>query len=546
MKGFESSVREYEKQLAYIMRNQCREKESPDFGGYYNVGFGTVSSNCGIDTYIPITLYYCKESRYYKDPGALACALDLLDYLLSHLNEDGTVDYFLCNFHSAPDTAFVTLNLARAAKLVTVENEAEQKLQDQLMCALQRMGEGMVQGGFHTPNHRWVISAALAMLYRLMPSQSYLDKMESYLAEGIDCSRDGEYTERSAGGYNEINNRAMIVLYQELGDRKFMECVQRNLHLMLAFFHSDLSIFTENSTRQDKGKKVYADKYLFQYLYCGYVMQDRVLVQVGMYILEDCLRCGRRFQVSPDYFMLYPEAFGQDIVPVDKSVFGVTRHLKESGVLRLSVGNMNLWVLEKHAEFLFVRCGSIDFYIKGGINFFDCRHLLMENLRETEKGYRMEFTGTGCYRMPFGAFQGSSKWEEMDHEKREHTPKLTVRIVTELAVLADGVQIRMYSEGCTKATVRLEIGVLPNVTVEGNEYHMKAVPGGMMTAKSGTIRISDGYEAVHISPAFAKNQVMTGLRGSVPPAKDRFNIIFNDVTNMDHTFTIRESKEGGH
>ena len=60
------------------------------------------------------------------------------------------------------------------------------------------------------------------------------------------------------------------------------------------------------------------------------------------------------------------------------------------------------------------RVASI-FYIKGGISFFNCRHLLMENIRPCGDGYEMEYEGTGQYYQPFGEYQGTNDWWEMDH-----------------------------------------------------------------------------------------------------------------------------------
>ena len=55
----------------------------------------------------------------------------------------------------------------------------------------------MMAGGFHTPNHRWVLVAAQAQM--LYPELRVLPAVEAYLGEGIDINADGEYMERSTG-----------------------------------------------------------------------------------------------------------------------------------------------------------------------------------------------------------------------------------------------------------------------------------------------------------------------------------------------------------
>ena len=306
------SVAEYEKEFEMLEKYQITDPQDPDFGGYYNKDFGVVAQNCGSAAAKPMTLYFCPQSRYYKDPRALACADGLVQHLLNHLHPDGTMDYYSCNFHSAPDTAFVTLALAKPAKLVKAETPEEKAFQKKLFLVLRRMGDGMVEEGFRTPNHRWVISAALALLNTLMPDERYVARIDQYLAEHIDCNEDGEYAERSAGGYNEINNRALLILAQDLGKTELLEYVRRNLEMMPVFYHTDFSIFTENSRRQDKGTAPYAEKYAYQYLLCGHALHDEALRAIGTAQLEACIRCGRCVNVcpmhlTPVYMHLYAE-----------------------------------------------------------------------------------------------------------------------------------------------------------------------------------------------------------------------------------------------
>ena len=42
-----------------------------------------------------------------------------------------------------------------------------------------------------------------------------MDKVRTYLSEGIDCDEYGGFTERSVGVYNPVNVNSMLVLAEE-------------------------------------------------------------------------------------------------------------------------------------------------------------------------------------------------------------------------------------------------------------------------------------------------------------------------------------------
>ncbi len=541
MDFLQRSIEQYEKSFENMQKQQITDPNDPEYGGYYSMGFGLVAPNCGAAAGSMISLYYCKGSKYYRDPRVLQCADGLIDHLRNHMHEDGTIDYFCCNFHSAPDTAFVTQGIAKPALLIDEpQNEAEKAFKDKLYDTLRHIGEALIHEGFHTPNHRWVISSALSMINRLMPDPRYIDRINEYLAEHIDCNEEGEFSERSAGGYNEINNRAMLLLAENLNQPELLEHVRRNLNLMRAFIHSDCSIFTENSTRQDKGTAPFAEKYAYQYLLCGSALKDRELQAIGVRLLDDCIKNGRPFPLSIPDLLLHPEAFENLPEAADMSVFSVDRLLKGSGLLRLSRGGMNLWAVEKLPIFLFLKKNNIDFYIKGGINFFNCRHLLVENIHACGDGsYEMSYTGEGCYLQPFGEYQGTADWWKMDRDKRKTSGHQKIIVTIRITPVENGFDVHVKTEGCPGSTIRFEIGVKPNVLVRGEGYHIPATAGAKLVAQKGEIELFDGTDTVTIGPAFAKNDIVSGLFGAVPPSSGRFNIFFNDETNFERTFSIR-------
>lgn len=237
--------------------------------------------------------------------------------------------------------------------------------------------------------------------------------------------------------------------------------------------------------------------------------------------------------------MLFPEVFQNLPAPAGPELFEVDRLLKGSGLLRLSRGGLNLWAVERQPAFLFLKKGGIDFYIKGGISFFNCRHLLMENIRPCGDGYEMEYEGTGQYYQPFGEYQGTNDWWEMDHSRRRTSGHLSVKVKATVTPVDDGFDIRVQTWGCPASTIRFEFGILPNVLIRGEGYRIPANAGGSLVAAKGELELFDGKDTVSVGPGFAVNDVIKGLFGAVPASEDRFNLYFNDVTNFDRRFSIR-------
>ncbi|MFR1358525.1 MAG: hypothetical protein ACLSBB_15025 [Ruthenibacterium lactatiformans] len=192
--------------------------------------------------------------------------------------------------------------------------------------------------------------------------------------------------------------------------------------------------------------------------------------------------------------------------------------------------------MERQPAFLFLKKGGIDFYIKGGISFFNCRHLLMENIRPCGDGYEMEYEGTGQYYQPFGEYQGTNDWWEMDHSRRRTSGHLSVKVKATVTPVDDGFDIRVQTWGCPASTIRFEFGILPNV-YRGKDIAFRRMPEALGRHRANWNCLTE--DLVSVGPEFAVNDVIKGLFGAVPASEDRFNLYFNDVTNFDRRFSIR-------
>jgi hypothetical protein len=102
------------------------------------------------------------------------------------------------NLASPPDTAFVVEELAASlAVLRGVDDPHLARTKDILSKFLLAVGNALVTGGIHTPNHRWVVCHALARINSLFPAAKYVNRIDDWLGEGIYQDADGLFSERS-------------------------------------------------------------------------------------------------------------------------------------------------------------------------------------------------------------------------------------------------------------------------------------------------------------------------------------------------------------
>lgn len=193
--------------------------------------------------------YYHPQSEFHGRQDILERMKLASGFLVRSQNGDGLIDLISTNFSSPPDTAFVVHSVGTAAKLAKLHHD--KAVLSFIKEFLVPAGEGLVKGGIHTPNHRWVVCAALAQIHDLFPEKKYCERIEEWLAEGIDIDAEGQFTERSTSGYNAVVDTALVVTAHRLKRPALLDPVRKNLDAMAYLLHSNGEVVTEISRRQD-------------------------------------------------------------------------------------------------------------------------------------------------------------------------------------------------------------------------------------------------------------------------------------------------------
>ncbi len=534
-------VRSAEKRVTDFLHNQVKDTGRRDYGSLKNPIYDVKPTVYVLTT--AAAVYLNKESRYYHDPKLYEAMNRALDFVAAFQREDGNFDYPVCNFKSAPDTAFCFKRLIAAYRLLLKYDPEDktEELKEKYHTLLCRALEGIKSGGFHTPNHRWAICAALLQGARLLAgkpaAEEYLAKAREYLAEGIDGDGDGQYAERSTGGYNAVVNSAMISMYEESGDEKYLGYANRNLHMMLNYIDPDDTIFTQNSTRQDQGRTEYMDRYFYQYLYMTSLKFDPEFDGAAHKIIKDCTERGSE---APDclHILMLQEAMLKYSFTGCGFLDSYRKYYRKPGVMRVKTEKFGYTLLKDSSNFLFLKVCETPIYVKIGESNCAVRNFIPRTLEVKEKEYTMTSRVQGWYYLPFHNYDGTGDWWEMDHSKREllHNSEITITVtVTEQE---DGLQLHMKAEGLDLLPLRLQICIPSGCILENEHFYLQAEKGYSMILRDGYVNLTHNRNHILIGPGFGTHEFPGHYSGEEMNDKG-YTIYMNDYTPCEKTICFK-------
>ena len=293
----------------------------------------------GYDAAALASAYVSKQSSYYQQSPVAEKLQVLAGLFLQYQGEDGTVN--IANLESPPDTAFLVELLAAVRHILAGQKDVRIiKVQQQLDLFLKRTGEALLTGGVHTPNHRWVICAALAKLYDLYHDKRYVTRIDAWLAEGIYMDDDGHYPERSAGIYAVVENNSLITMARLLSRPELLQYVRKNLRMTWHYIEANGDIITTDSRRLDQFMEWKCFGYYLQYRYMAIVDKDPVFA--GMAATIASFNGFDQLNMKRDYFYFLENDLLQQAMP---SVKEPPTHFEKlfatSNLLRIRRGNMS-------------------------------------------------------------------------------------------------------------------------------------------------------------------------------------------------------------
>jgi hypothetical protein len=299
------------------------------------------------------------------DPTLLRRTLSALEYLERAQRPSGLTDLRDCNYDSSPDAGFILqailppLHLARNVPPSGTWREAVARLS----AFARKMTEGARTGGFHTPNHRWVIVGALHLAQDLFPEIDVAPTIAAYLAEGIDIDEEGFYSERSAGVYDAICARSLFLVANRPGlPCDLSRTVERNLLANTYLLNADGTIETGLSRRQDAGTAAplaanLAVPYVTAHFHARSDQNKALFLHIGQWLWDRTPPDRRDYYGMSQILLAHGEPEGLDTSPLP-SLPPCVKHFPKAGLWRQRRGPLSVSVFRDQPRLLHLRHGA--------------------------------------------------------------------------------------------------------------------------------------------------------------------------------------------
>lgn len=559
--------------VEYALIHQINDGSRND-GGIVDVYSGLPSaSHGGTAVYIAAmsAALYSQASRYYRSKQVVAALESALAFMLRRQHEDGTISLGSTNFNSPPDTAFVVNGIAQVYMLLNGgEWQAGKHSAEQARLFLQRAMPAMLSGGGHTPNHRWVLVAALSWLYHIFGDQRLLERAEQWLAEGLDCTADGEWTERSNGIYNTVSNIMMIYASIWFDKPQLLEPVRRNLRMMAYMVDEDGEVVTNYSGRQDWGVRHNLSEYYLCYQWM--TEHDRDPLFAAMYDLT----AATMTQLGPANnhallgSLLFPCEHVQEVLrsplpqrykkllntsyPLHEQLLqmeqaghhGIIHHSSMhtsfgAPVMRIKDEEQSVTIMTYAPSFFSLRHGDVRLLAVSITTAFTPGIVGMEQFAETEYGCKMQTTMEKGYygalaaeHLPASVHREISPWYLLPHQLRPHTHVQQHQLAVEIKQGASEWTIRVTSDERHDVMSQIVLLFPEQTHLEGTGLQQAGEQAWIWSG--GELVCSSGNNSLRLSGG-ASQHLVAHMRNSLQQGKAT-KVVINLVTPFAHELKI--------
>lgn len=519
----DNAVKQHDLGVENLLKIQITDPGSPYSGSWLDAtGLPTAGSSAAVsDTFTAAFLH--PKSKFHKNPLMLERMKIGIDYAVRNSSPDGNISLLFTNFNSPPDTAFAVWGAGNAA-LLAKKHQAREIIQI-LDPFLKNARKALVKGGVHTPNHRWVVSSALAMLNEFEPDPQLVRRIDQWLAEQIDIDEDGQFDERSIIGYNVIVDRSLLYLAKRLNRPQLFEPLRKNLDSAFFLMHPGDEMVTEISHRQDRNTRGNIGVYWFPMHYMAVHDQNPRYAWVA-----------RKYQKNAALSMLmaFPEMLKPMPEPQEPSA-DYHHEFKALDITRIRRQHKSATIMHRDdSRFLILRSGDAVLpAIRFSSAFFGKGQFVPKDWKKVGSSYVLTQKLEGPYYQPFDPPRHihAGEWGKT-RPQRKRTEICHLEQSATITETATGFRVRIQSHGTDNVPVAIEIATRDQALVKDN---LKPAPLAKeaFILSSGQARVSAGGHQIRFGPGLEKHQY-TQVRGAESKA-DGDCVYITGFTPFDHT-----------
>ena len=502
-----------------------------------------------------LTAAYCAKGSTYYHNAAVVDKLDILvKFLASAQSEDGTVN--VGNLESPPDTAFLIEILGPAATIMRKDNSSELKdVQQQLKQVLLKAGDGLTTGGIHTPNHRWVISAALAQINHLYPDKKYINRINDWLGEGVFIDADGHFPERS-GIYSGVETSAFITVARLANKSELYAPVRKNLTMYQYYIELNGDLVRNDSRRQDQYEYAARTSTLFylQYRFMANHENNKLFASICK-LIESTKDFEKDILTRSLFYFLEDETLQQQLPTAEALPVRYEKLFTTSHLLRIKEKNTAVTLFGGTDQPLLIASGrsnSPDFfsyrkgdailkYMRLSSSFFSMGYFYSDGLRKEGHSYVLSKKLQIPYYQPLpkekrkanGDYKLSPSiddrfWNKMDFSNRPVSNVKTLDTTIRLTETNGTVELEFDIKGMKGVPVTIELcfkedGKLTGVTAaDANDNRF---------LEQGTGEYRSGNDVITFGPGAVTHKQVTNLEG------ERYSTHFGTLrTKGEHVY----------
>lgn len=525
-------IRLNDKQINNNPNPQITELTSPHFGAISDgEGIPNALSTGGYISLWAISVS-CPESIYYASPNLLQFIEKGAQYLTKAQHSDGTIDLLSSNFHSPPDTAFSVDKVAIAYQLISGVKGAEKALIP-LKKYLLKAGEALIVGGIHTPNHRWVVAAALLKLNAIWPDKRYVDRAEEWLLEHIDIDPDGQYTEKSAGGYTAIVNRMLIEMAKGLKRPEILNAVRKNLHMTMYYVHPNGEVVTEASNRQDKGTIKFLNSYYYSYRTLALLDKNGEFAAMCRLIEKSSAYGNGEFL---DYFLLEPDLW-KELPAIENLPTNYVKTFPYSGLVRIRRGQWDATILSNNPGFLTFHKGNAVLQgMRIAASFFGKGQFQSSDILQDANKWILKNALEGPYYQPYpqDKIDPQGDLSKMPRFVRPKSEVQNLSYQVGISEHSDGISVDFDIQGTVGVPITLELIFRPGGKLKGVNPISGKPNSYLFADKEGTYSVGD--DSIKFSSGIALHKGIN-LRGALPSIEAP-TVYLTGITPFKHTLTL--------